>query len=102
MEFSTFFILFLKGKDGEAYNVSNPDNHLTIKKMAELVANNFSKGKVVSVKVELSDRDRNYGYAPDTKMWLDNAKLVKLGWAPKVNLVESYTRMISWMKESGV
>lgn len=97
-----FFILFLKGKDGEAYNVSNPDNHLTIKKMAELVANNFSKGKVVSVKVELPDRDRNYGYAPDTKMWLDNAKLVKLGWAPKVNLVESYTRMISWMKESGV
>lgn len=92
-------ILLTKGRAGEAYNISNEKSHITIKEMAKLVAANFSNGKS-QVVVDIP-KGENLGYAPDTKMWLDSAKIKSLGWSPKVDLLESYSRMIKWMKENG-
>ena len=33
-------------------------------------------------------------------MWLDNSKIKNIGWEPKVELEESYRRMIQWLKEN--
>ena len=94
---SAILLLLLKGKSGEAYNVSNPENHVTIMEMAQLVADNFSdKSKVI---IDIPEDAKKFGYAPDTKLWLVNTKLVELGWTPNNGLIESYRKMILWMEE---
>lgn len=91
-------LLLLKGKNGEAYNVSNPNNHITIKGMAELVAQKFSKNSEVII--DIPKDSKKYGYAPDTHLWLDATKLELLGWSPKNSLTESYEKMIEWIQEN--
>lgn len=90
------FFLLLNGESGQAYNVSNEDNHMTIKEMAEMVIANFAKNDQQKVVVDIPKE--NLGYAPDVKMWLSNRKLVNLGWKPQQDMIKSYQRMILWIK----
>lgn len=84
--------ILLLGKDGEAYNVANPETHTTIRAMAEMVCNTFSNGKS---KVVFDIPETNvFGYAASTKMKLNSGKLQQLGWKPTVGLKEAYQRMI--------
>lgn len=88
--------ILLKGKDGEAYNVSNPASHTTIAEMAKMVCEKIADGKI---KVVFDVPESNtFGYAADTKMKLNSDKLQSLGWKPEINLEESYRRMIRDMK----
>lgn len=88
--------ILLKGKDGEAYNVSNPASHTTIAEMAKMVCEKIADGKI---KVVFDIPESNtFGYAADTKMKLNSDKLQSLGWKPEINLEESYRRMIRDMK----
>ena len=86
------FFLLLNGESGQAYNVSNEDNHMTIKEMAEMVIANFAKNDQQKVVIDIPKE--NLGYAPDVKMWLSNKKLANLGWKPTISLKESYRRML--------
>lgn len=91
------FMILLDGANGEAYNVSNPSSHVTIADMANIVANEVANGEI---KVEFDIPATNtYGYASDTKMKLNSDKLQKMGWEPKVGLIEAYNRMIAEMRE---
>ena len=90
------FFLLLNGESGQAYNVSNEDNHMTIKEMAEMVIANFAKNDQQKVVIDIPKE--NLGYAPDVKMWLSNKKLVNLGWKPQQDMIKSYQRMILWIK----
>ena len=84
--------ILLKGKDGEAYNVANPDSHTTIVDMAKMVANKIADGEI---KVVFDIPESNtFGYAADTKMKLNSDKLQKIGWKPEIGLEEAYRRMI--------
>lgn len=87
--------LLLHGNTKEAYNISNENSHMTIKKMAELVIHNFG---TKDEKVIIDIPKVSMGYAPTIHMWLDNTKLKKLGWQSTVDLNSSYSRMIEWMK----
>jgi nucleoside-diphosphate-sugar epimerase len=90
-------ILF-KGKDGEAYNIANPDANATIREMAELVANNICNGKikvVIAVPEDIGKR----GYAPDVGFKINADKLKALGWLPKYGLAEMYQRIITDWRE---
>lgn len=90
--------ILLKGKNGEAYNVSNPASHTTIAEMANMVADKIAGG---NIKVIFDIPENNsYGYAADTKMKLNSDKLQSLGWKPEVGLEESYRRMIEGMREN--
>lgn len=86
--------LLLNGETKQAYNVSNEDNHMTIRQMAEMVVKEFGHA---DEKVVVDIPKENMGYAPDTHMWLDNSKLRSLGWKPTKNMYQSYDRLISWM-----
>lgn len=91
------FTILLKGKDGEAYNVSNPNSHITITGMANMVATKIAGG---NIKVVYDIPESNaFGYAADTKMKLNSDKLQSLGWVPSVDLEEAYRRMIEDMYE---
>ena len=61
------------GKDREAYNVSNTDNAITMKKFAEIIAEKAN----VTIKMELSDSKNKTTHAV-----LDNSNLKSLGWKP--------------------
>lgn len=88
--------ILLKGKDGEAYNVANPDSQTTIVDMAKMVANKIADGEI---KVVFDIPESNtFGYAADTKMKLNSDKLQKIGWKPEIGLEEAYKRTIKWMK----
>lgn len=89
--------ILLKGKNGDAYNVSNPESHMQIVDMANMVAEKIGDNKI-KVVFDIPD-DNRYGYAADTKMKINSDKLQALGWQPKVGLEEAYRRMIKDMIE---
>gem|GEM_PF-197057 len=84
--------ILLKGEPGQAYNVVNEETHTTIRDMAQLVAKNIAGG---NIKVVFDIPESNlYGYAADTRLRLDGAKLRSLGWTPATSLEDAYRRMI--------
>lgn len=91
--------MLLYAKPGEAYNVTNEANHVSIKEMAQLVVDHFGNGKS---KVIIDIPEKNMGYAPDVKMWLSGVKLEKLMGGvqfPTVDLIEMYRKLIEYLKE---
>lgn len=91
------FILLLKGINGEAYNITNEENHTTIREMAFLVRDKIANNRI-KVLFDI-DENANQMYAPETKLNLSSAKLSSLGWKPRYNLIESFKRTIAFKKE---
>lgn len=91
------FHILLKGKNGEAYNVANPETYISIKDLAELVQKKFNPGKGVVVKL-----DPNRGYAPDTILKLNIEKLMSLGWIPNLGMEEMFVRLIEYLRENSI
>lgn len=86
------FILY-NGTNSEVYNVVNEKNSMSIREMAELVAQKIAGGKI---KVSYDIPNGNpFGYAPTTALRLSGEKLRKLGWTAKRSLEEMYRRMLS-------
>jgi nucleoside-diphosphate-sugar epimerase len=94
------FTVLQKGKNGEIYNVANPDASATIRQMAEIVANDVCKGAIKVATTIPEDLDRR-GYAPAVGYTLNADKLKSLGWSPKYGLAEMFRRMIEDWKEAG-
>ena len=92
-------ILLLRGEKGQAYNVSNVESHMTIAEMGEMVATKVAGGRIKLVFDIPEDADK-LGYAPTTKMHLDNSKMCALGWTPRVSLQQTYERLIAYMCEA--
>lgn len=88
----------VRGEAGQAYNVSNEKTHTTIAKMAQLVAEKIAGG-AIRVVYDIPETNA-FGYAADTKLFLDASKLRALGWEPEANLEEMYRRLIASMKYS--
>lgn len=89
------FYLLLKGKNGEAYNVANPNTYTSIRGMAEMLSQAFNSQSKVIVKLK-----SNMGYAPITKLRLNVDKLKQLGWEPYFSLEEMFDRLIEYYKEN--
>ena len=89
-------VLLKHGENGETYTVVNEETTRTIVDMAKMVADNFSEGKS-KVVFDIPEGNQ-FGYAPDTKMQLSSEKLRKLGWQPRITLLEMYQRMIQDLK----
>lgn len=92
------FTILLFGASGESYNVSNEKNHLKISELASFVARVLGNNQC-KVIYDIPKDANKYGYAPDTKLYLDTSKLLSLGWKPKVNLEQSFRRMAIWIRE---
>ena len=90
------FVILLMGREREAYNVTNPDTHMTIAEMAEMVCERLANGKIKTV-YDVSQNNM-FGYAANVKLKLSSEKLQKLGWKPEVGLEEAYNRLIESMK----
>ena len=82
-------VLF-RGKDGEAYNISNPDNFLSIRQMAELAAS-FSLSSRVVIDEE---KGKSMGYAPTVRIRLNVEKLNKLNPFEKTSIETMFRHLI--------
>ncbi len=90
---SALITILLKGGKGEIYNVSNPNNSVSIREMAEIVADR------AKVNVKYIPKE-NMGYASISRLTLNADKLNSLGWKPKYSLNEMYSRMMDDWREN--
>lgn len=89
-----------RGENGEAYNVVNETNTMTIRQMAELASSQIAGGRI-AVRFDIP-QDNQYGYAADTGLRLSGKKLEGLGWRPKKSLADMYLEVLEelgWKSE---
>jgi nucleoside-diphosphate-sugar epimerase len=91
--------ILLKGESGQAYNVANPETSVTVREMADLLADDVCHGQI-GVKVEIPLDIPSLGYAPNVGYRLNVDKLRSLGWNPRFGLVEMYQRLLADWQES--
>ena len=89
---SAMLYILLKGKNGEAYNVANPNTYISIRDMANFLQSQFNPK--IQVRIELHPE---MGYAPVTKLRLSADKLMSLGWLPRYNLRDMFDKLIKSM-----
>lgn len=90
-----FFLLY-NGGNGQAYNVVNEKNTMSIKDMAELVAMELSGGRS-KVVIDVEDSSKT-GYAADTGLYMSGEKLRQLGFEAKKGLVDMYRDVMECLK----
>jgi nucleoside-diphosphate-sugar epimerase len=90
-------LLLVRGNNGEAYTVANPESNITIGNMAKMVAEKLADNEI-KVIFDIPESAMTFGYAPDVNMRLNSDKLQALGWKPVIGLEESYRRMMGSME----
>lgn len=91
-----FFLLY-NGENGQAYNVVNESNTMSIRDMAELVAKELSGGRS-KVVIDVEDSSKT-GYAADTGLYMSGEKLRQLGFEAKKGLVDMYRDVVECLQE---
>lgn len=83
------------GRKGEAYNVADGTSNITLKNLAELLAE-LAKTKVV---YDVPDVLERQGYSAATVALLDEHKLKQLGWSPLGGLKKNLEETICILRE---
>lgn len=87
---SAILTILLKGQNGEAYNVADEDSCVTIRELAETIAN-IGGGKVV---FDLPSDVEKQGFSVIRKAVFNTGKLEALGWQPKYKMKEALIETI--------
>lgn len=85
---SGLLTVLLKGENGEAFNIADEGSDLTLKDLAQMIAD-MSGSKVV---FEVPDAIEAAGYSKATKARLSGNKLKKLGWKPGCTIESGLNR----------
>ncbi len=86
--------VLLKGKEGEAYNISDAESEVTLKQIAEWLAEDNG----VKVKFEIPDVTEQAGYSTATKAVLDTKKISALGWQPQTHMREGLRKTVEGLR----
>lgn len=73
---SAMLTVLLNGENCHAYNISNPDSIISIKQMAEILAESGG----VQLRMELPTAEERKGFNPMSNSSLESTSLVGLGW----------------------
>ncbi len=95
---AALLFILLKGKSGEAYNVTNRETAISIRGMAEMVCRELADSQI-EVKIEIPENVAAFGYNPEMVICLDTEKLEALGWKADTDLETMFRRMIPGMKK---
>jgi len=87
-----FFLVLLNGKNGEAYNVGNPECEISIIELAQRLVKLFPEKSLKVIKSE----NQGLGYLKSnvSRNCPDLSKINKLGWVPIVDLNNGFLRTI--------
>ena len=89
------FTVLLNGECGEAYNISNINSDITLKDLANIIANYVGK-KVI---FDLPNETEKKGFSKATKARLDSSKLKKIGYEPKFDIETGIKRTIDILRD---
>lgn len=94
-----FLLILLKGKNGQAYNVSNPNCYVTIQNLANTLRS-LSLNKKTKVVIGKVPSKTNYMKSNVLYQNPDISKLLTLGWQPRILIKEGFSRTIkSFLEE---
>lgn len=91
---SGILAVMLNGESGQAYNVSDSGSEVTLKELANMLA----EAAGTSVLFEIPDTVESAGYSKATKAVLDAGKLEKLGWKPQTHIREGLDKTVTILK----
>lgn len=86
------FYAALKGKPGEAYNLANETEEISIRDLAQMLV---SLRRDKELKVVFNIPETNTGYCNYKRVGLNTQKIETLGWQPKVSLKKGCLRTIN-------
>ena len=86
-----------KGSCGNAYNIADPASNITLRDLAQTIAENAGT-KVV---FQIPDAVESAGYSKATKAVLDSGKLMELGWKPMWDIQAGIRQTIQILKSRG-
>jgi UDP-glucuronate decarboxylase len=89
------FTVLLKGKNGEAYNLGNSKEEISIKDLAEKLSVLFygNKNRVKHVKRNIND---SYMKSTNVRVCPDVSKIAGLGWKSEISINDGFKRMIEY------
>lgn len=87
--------VLLKGKSGEAYNISDSESEVTLRQITEWLAEDNG----VKVTFEIPDVTEQAGYSTATKALLDTEKITELGWKPQTHMREGLAQTVRSLRE---
>ena len=92
---SAMLKVLLSGENCHAYNISNPESIITIKKLGEFLA----KAGNVKLKVELPTEAEKKGFNPMSNSSLESKSLLNLGWRGCFDAETGLTHTVEILKE---
>lgn len=92
------FTVLTKGEDGEAYNVCNTDQFVSVRQLAEILA---TLRQDRDINVTWKQRPEDEHYTENTAIGAlapSNEKMKKLGWEPKYSILDGFKRVYEYDK----
>lgn len=86
---------FLKGKNGQAYNLGDDKSDKTLRELAESIAE-YAGTKLV---FDIPDTEEQKGYSTATKALMDGRKLKELGWQAHYEIIDGICETIDVLRE---
>lgn len=95
-----YFKILFDGKPGEAYNVCNTEQYVSVRELAECLVSLYPEKKL---KVVRKERDKSEHYTENVlqigrETIPDNSKLKLLGWNAEVDIREGFDRVIRYIE----
>jgi nucleoside-diphosphate-sugar epimerase len=88
---SALLTILLKGKNQNAYNISNKESSVSIAQFAEIISS-IGRQKII---YKIPDEEEKKGYSVFSRAVLSPEKLEALGWNAKYSLVEGIQRTLN-------
>lgn len=93
---SAILYILLSGENRQAYNIADANSNITIRQLAQLIAEIGGK-KVLE---ELSSEQEKQGYNIVSKSIFSTEKINKLGWYPKDSIFENMKKTIEYLQNN--
>ena len=91
-------MILFKGVDGEAYNVCNTSQFISVKELADTLVSLYPEKnlKVIRKKRQKSEHYTENSLLVGCDNIPDNSKLMELGWSADVDIKEGFKRVIDY------
>jgi nucleoside-diphosphate-sugar epimerase len=92
---SAILKVLLKGESVKAYNISNPKSIITVRDMAEILAESAD----VELRLEMPTEEEKKGFNPMSNSSLDSTELLALGWRGLFDAKRGLSHTVEIIKE---